>query len=218
MKRYTVLLLCLLILCGCSYKNNDNQEDRVQIKEKPSRITALYYGLGENQEKIDNNAPIGIWVYYPDNTKEFVEEGWTIKEPINLEYGTSKDVTIEYQGLESTIAIKCTESNEELFKKECSSPDQSDLEITFSDWYGKKLTYSGVIKYREKIKQDPVYVVGIFDDNLDVYVIDDGSHFDYKIKDTVQFWGYGLGRMVIEKKFSEDENLIMFKGKYMEKL
>lgn len=61
-------------------------------------------------------------------------------------------------------------------------------------------------------------MIGIFDDNLDVYVIDDGSHFDYKVKDTVQFWGYGLGRTVIEKKFSEDENLIMFKGKYMEKL
>lgn len=42
--------------------------------------------------------------------------------------------------------------------------------------------------------------------------------FFVQIKDMVQFWGYGLGRTVIEKKFSKDENLIMFKGKYMENL
>lgn len=81
MKRYTVLLLCLLILYGCSYKNN-NQENRTLSKEKPSRITGLYYGLGENQEKIDNNAPIGVWVYYPDNTKEFVEEAGQFKNQL----------------------------------------------------------------------------------------------------------------------------------------
>lgn len=217
MKKYAVLLLCLLILCGCSYKNN-NQEERVQSKEKPIRITALYYGLGENREKIDDKASIGVWVYYPDQTKEFLKESWTIQKPIRLEYGKTKDVTIEYQGLKSTIAIECSEPKEKQFKKECSSPDQSDLEVTFSSWYGKKLTYSGIVKYREKIKQDQVYVIGIFNDTFDVYILDYGQKFDYKINDSVQFWGYGLGRTVVEKKFSEDENLIVFKGKYMEKV
>ena len=142
--KYAAALLCVLLFCGCSNtvpKENDHNEKVAVSQEKLENMTALYTGLAEANETIDNKSNIGVWAYYEDGTKEFITEGWTVKEPVTLEAGKTSEVTVEYQGLESTISVECSEVDEETFKAESQSPDQSDLEVTHSKWYGKKLTY-----------------------------------------------------------------------------
>ena len=144
MKKYAAALLCVFLVCGCSNITPNNEKVEVS-QEKLENMTALYTGLAEDNETIDNKSKIGVWAYYEDGTKEFITQGWTVKDPVTLEAGKTSEVTVEYRGLESTISVECSEVDKASFKAESQSPDQSDLEVTHSKWYGKKLTYTGKI-------------------------------------------------------------------------
>ncbi|MEE0080356.1 MAG: hypothetical protein U0I77_09730, partial [Holdemanella sp.] len=144
MKKYAVALLSVFLVCGCSNITPNNEKVEAS-QEKLENMTVLYTGFAEANETIDNKSKIGIWAYYEDGTKEFITQGWTVKEPVTLEAGKTSEVTVEYRGLESTISVECSEVDEASFKAESQSPDQSDLEVTHSKWYGKKLTYTGKI-------------------------------------------------------------------------
>ena len=51
--------------------------EKVEVsQEKLENMTALYTGLAEDNEIIDNKSKIGVWAYYEDGTKEFITEGW----------------------------------------------------------------------------------------------------------------------------------------------
>ena len=152
MKKYAATLLSVFLVCGCSNITPNNEKVEVS-QEKLENMTAL-----------DNKSKIGVWAYYEDGTKEFITEGWTVKEPVTLEAGKTSEVTVEYQGLESTISVECSEVDEASFKAESQSPDQSDLEVTHSKWYGKKLTYTGKIIARVDDKDFRGYMINIFDD------------------------------------------------------
>ena len=181
-------------------------------------MTALYTGLAEDNEIIDNKSKIGVWAYYEDGTKEFITQGWTVKEPVTLEAGKTSEVTVEYQGLESTISVECSEVDEASFKAESQSPNQSDLEVTHSKWYGKKLTYTGKIIARVDYKGIRGYMINIFDDKSRVSVLDFNKEFDFKEGQTVTFWAYGLGRVETKGLFGKERSCIAFKAKYMEEV
>ena len=102
MKKYAATLLSVFLVCGCSNITPNNEKVEVS-QEKLENMTALYTGLAEANETIDNKSKIGVWAYYEDGTKEFITEGWTVKDPVTLEAGKTSEVTVEYQGLESTI-------------------------------------------------------------------------------------------------------------------
>ena len=196
MKKYAVALLSVLLFCGCSntIPKESNDNEKVEVNQaKLENMTALYTGLAEANETIDNKSKIGVWAYYEDGTKEFITQGWTVKDPVTLEAGKTSEVTVEYQGLESTISVECSEVDEASFKAESQSPDQSDLEVTHSKWYGKKLTYTGKIIVREDDKDFRGYMISIFDDKSCVCVLDYNKEFDFKKGQTVTFWAYGLG-------------------------
>ena len=101
MKKYAAVLLSVLLFCGCSNtmpkESIDNEKVEVS-QEKLENMTALYTGLAEANETIDNKSKIGVWAYYEDGTKEFITQGWTVKEPVTLEAGKTSEVTVEYQG------------------------------------------------------------------------------------------------------------------------
>ena len=102
MKKYAAALLSVLLVCGCSntIPKENNSEEKVGVsQEKLENMTALYTGLAEANETIDNKSKIGVWAYYEDGTKEFITEGWTVKEPVTLEAGKTSEVTVEFQGL-----------------------------------------------------------------------------------------------------------------------
>ncbi|WP_301897179.1 hypothetical protein [uncultured Holdemanella sp.] len=118
MKKYAAALLSVLLVCGCSniIPKENNSEEKVEVsQEKLENMTALYTGLAEANETIDNKSKIGVWAYYEDGTKEFITEGWTVKEPVTLEAGKTSEVTVEYRGLESTIMVECSEVDEAFF-------------------------------------------------------------------------------------------------------
>ena len=216
MKKYAAALLSVLLVCGCSntIPKENNSEEKVGVsQEKLENMTALYTGLAEANETIDNKSKIGVWAYYEDGTKEFITEGWTVKEPVTLEAGKTSEVTVEFQGLESTISVECSEVDEASFKAESQSPDQSDLEVTHSKWYGKKLTYTGKIIARVDYKGIRGYMINIFDDKSRVSVLDFNKEFDFKEGQTVTFWAYGLGRVEAKGWFGEEMGLIGFKAK-----
>ena len=221
MKKYAAALLSVLLVCGCSniIPKENNSEEKVEVsQEKLENMTALYTGLAEANETIDNKSKIGVWAYYEDGTKEFITEGWTVKEPVTLEAGKTSEVTVEYQGLESTIMVECSEVDEASFKAESQSPDQSDLEVTHSKWYGKKLTYTGKIIARVDYKGIRGYMINIFDDKSRVSVLDFNKEFDFKEGQTVTFWAYGLGRVETKGLFGKERSCIAFKAKYMEEV
>lgn len=171
MKKCAAALLSVFLVCGCSNITPNNEKVEVS-QEKLENMTALYTGLAEANETIDNKSKIGVWAYYEDGTKEFITQGWTVKEPVTLEAGKTSEVTVEYQGLESSILVECSEVDEASFKAESQSPDQSDLEVTHSKWYGKKLTYTGKIIVRVDDKDFRGYMINIFDDShMFVYLI-----------------------------------------------
>lgn len=105
MKKYAAALLSVFLACGCSNITPNNEKVEAS-QEKLENMTALYTGLAEANETIDNKSKIGIWAYYEDGTKEFITQGWTVKEPVTLEAGKTSEVTVEYRGLESTISVK----------------------------------------------------------------------------------------------------------------
>ena len=214
MKKYAVPLLCILLICGCANQKIDKNQI-TQSKEKPERIIAIYKGLAEDEEIINNQSAIAIWAYYPDKSKELITDGWKGEEPVTLRVGKTSEVTVVYQGLKSTINVECSETDEDAFKQECQSPDESDLVVTHSQWHGKKLTYSGKIIARIDDKKDDyrAYIVKIFDD-LEVCVLDLDKQFDFKKGDHITFWGYGLGKS--ETKGFFKSSIIGFKAKYME--
>ena len=221
MKKYAAALLSVLLVCGCSntIPKENNSEEKVGVsQEKLENMTALYTGLAEDNEIIDNKSKIGVWAYYEDGTKEFITEGWTVKDPVTLEAGKTSEVTVEYQGLESTISVECSEVDEASFKAESQSPDQSDLEVTHSKWYGKKLTYTGKIIARVDDKDFRGYMINIFDDKSYVCVLDYNKEFDFKEGQTVTFWAYGLGRVEAKGLFGKERSCIAFKAKYMEEV
>ena len=214
MKKYAVPLLCILLICGCANQKIDKNQI-TQSKEKPERIIAIYKGLAEDEEIINNQSAIAIWAYYPDKSKELITDGWKVEEPVTLRAGKTSEVTVVYQGLKSTINVECSKTDEDAFKQECQSPDESDLVVTHSQWHGKKLTYSGKIIARIDDKKDDyrAYIVKIFDD-LEVCVLDLDKQFDFKKGDYITFWGYGLGKS--ETKGFFKSSIIGFKAKYME--
>ena len=217
MKKYAVALLCVFLFCGCSNITPNNEKVEAS-QEKLENMTALYTGFAEANETIDNKSKIGVWAYYEDGTKEFITQGWTVKDPVTLEAGKTSEVTVEYQGLESTILVECSEVDEETFKAESQSPDQSDLEVTHSKWYGKKLTYTGKIIARVDDKDFRGYMISIFDDKSYVCVLDYNKEFDFKEGQTVTFWAYGLGRVESKGLFGKERSCIAFKAKYMEEV
>ena len=202
MKKYAAALLSLLLFCGCSNITPNNEKVEVS-QEKLENMTALYTGLAEANETIDNKSKIGVWAYYEDGTKEFITQGWTVKDPVTLEAGKTSEVTVEYQGLESSILVECSES---------------DLEVTHSKWYGKKLTYTGKIIAREDDKDYRGYMISVFDDKSCVCVLDVNKEFDFKKDQTVTFWGYGLGRVESKGLFGKDVGVFALKAKYMEEV
>ena len=221
MKKYVAALLSVLLFCGCSNtipKENNSEEKVGGSQEKLENMTALYTGLAEANETIDNKSKIGVWAYYEDGTKEFITQGWTVKEPVTLEAGKTSEVTVEYQGLESSILVECSEVDEASFKAESQSPDQSDLEVTHSKWYGKKLTYTGKIIAREDDKDYRGYMISVFDDKSCVCVLDVNKEFDFKKDQTVTFWGYGLGRVEAKGLFGKEVGVFAIKAKYMEEV
>ena len=72
MKKYVAALLSVLLFCGCSNtmpkESIDNEKVEVS-QEKLENMTALYTGLAEANETIDNKSKIGVWAYYEDGTK-----------------------------------------------------------------------------------------------------------------------------------------------------
>ena len=112
---------------------------------------------------------------------------------------------LNIRGLESTISVECSEVDEASFKAESQSPDQSDLEVTHSKWYGKKLTYTGKIIARVDDKDFRGYMINIFDDKSRVSVLDFNKEFDFKEGQTVTFWAYGLGRVESKGLFGKRE-------------
>ena len=217
MKKYAAALLSVFLVCGCSNITPNNEKVEAS-QEKLENMTALYTGFAEANETIDNKSKIGVWAYYEDGTKEFITQGWTIKEPVTLKAGKTSEVTVEYQGLESTIMVECSEVDEASFKAESQSPDQSDLEVTHSKWYGKKLTYTGKIIARVDDKDFRGYMINIFDDKSYVCVLDYNKEFDFKEGQTVTFWAYGLGRVESKGLFGKEISCIAFKAKYMEEV
>ena len=216
MKKYAVPLLCILLVCGCANQKIEKNNDQItQSREKPERIIAIYKGLAEDKETINNQSAIAIWAYYSDKSKELVTNGWKVEAPVTLKAGETSEVTVVYQGLKSTINVECSETDENAFKKECQSPDKSDLVVTHSKWYGTKLTYSGKIIARIDDKKDDyrAYIVKILD-GLEVCVLDLDKKFDFTKGDHITFWGYGLGKS--ETKGFIKESVIGFKAKYME--
>lgn len=213
MKKYAAALLCVFLVCGCSNITPNNEKVEVS-QEKLENMTALYTGFAEANETIDNKSKIGVWAYYEDGTKEFITEGWTVKDPVTLKAGKTSEVTVEYRGLESTIMVECSEVDEASFKAESQSPDQSDLEVTHSKWYGKKLTYTGKIIARVDDKDFRGYMINIFDDKSYVCVLDYNKEFDFKEGQTVTFWAYGLGRVETKGLFGKERSCIAFKAKY----
>lgn len=179
MKKYAAALLSVFLVCGCSNITPNNEKVEAS-QEKLENMTALYTGFAEANETIDNKSKIGVWAYYEDGTKEFITQGWTVKEPVTLEAGKTSEVTVKYRGLESTILVECSEVDEASFKVESQSPDQSDLEVTHSKWYGKKLTYTGKIIARVDDKDFRGYMINIFDDKSYVCVLDVNKEFDFK--------------------------------------
>lgn len=113
---------------------------------------------------------------------------------------------------------ECSEVDEASFKAESQSPDQSDLEVTYSKWYGKKLTYTGKIIVRVDDKDFRGYMINIFDDKSYVCVLDYNKEFDFKEGQTVTFWAYGLGRVESKGLFGKERSCIAFKAKYMEEV
>ena len=210
MKKYAAALLSVFLVCGCSNITPNNEKVEAS-QEKLENMTALYTGFAEANETIDNKSKIGVWAYYEDGTKEFITQGWTVKEPVTLKAGKTSEVTVEYQGLESTIMVECSEVDEASFKA-----DQSDLEVTHSKWYGKKLTYTGKIIARVDYKGIRGYMINIFDDKSRVSVLDFNKEFDFKEGQTVTFWAYGLGRVETKGLFGKERSCIAFKAKYME--
>lgn len=213
MKKYVAALLSVFLVCGCSNITPNNEKVEAS-QEKLENMTALYTGFAEANETIDNKSKIGVWAYYEDGTKEFITQGWTVKEPVTLKAGKTSEVTVEYQGLESTIMVECSEVDEASFKAESQSPDQSDLEVTHSKWYGKKLTYTGKIIARVDDKDFRGYMISIFDDKSYVCVLDFNKEFDFKEGQTVTFWAYGLGRVESKGLFGKERSCIAFKAKY----
>ena len=181
MKKYAAALLSVFLVCGCSNITPNNEKVEAS-QEKLENMTALYTGFAEANETIDNKSKIGVWAYYEDGTKEFITEGWTVKDPVTLEAGKTSEVTVEYQGLESTIMVECSEVDEASFKAESQSPDQSDLEVTHSKWYGKKLTYTGKIIARVDDKDFRGYMISIFDDKSYVCVLDYNKEFSINLQ------------------------------------
>ena len=74
MKKYVAALLSVLLVCGCSNITPNNEKVEAS-QEKLENMTALYTGLAEANETIDNKSKIGVWVYYEDGTKEFITQG-----------------------------------------------------------------------------------------------------------------------------------------------
>ena len=195
MKKYAAALLSVFLVCGCSNITPNNEKVEAS-QEKLENMTALYTGFAEANETIDNKSKIGVWAYYEDGTKEFITQGWTVKEPVTLKAGKTSEVTVEYQGLESTISVECSEVDEASFKAESQSPDQSDLDD--KDFRG--------------------YMINIFDDKSYVCVLDYNKEFDFKEGQTVTFWAYGLGRVESKGLFGKERSCIAFKAKYMEEV
>ena len=66
MKKYAAALSCVLLFCGCSNtvpKESDHNEKVAASQEKLENMTALYTGLAEANETIDNKSDIGVWAY-----------------------------------------------------------------------------------------------------------------------------------------------------------
>ena len=72
MKKYAATLLSVFLVCGCSNITPNNEKVEVS-QEKLENMTALYTGLAEANETIDNKSRIGVWAY-EDGTKEFITE------------------------------------------------------------------------------------------------------------------------------------------------
>ena len=96
MKKYAVALLCVFLFCGCSNITQNNEKVEAS-QEKLENMTALYTGFAEANETIDNKSKIGVWAYYEDGTKEFITQGWTVKDPVTFwAYGLGR---VESKGL-----------------------------------------------------------------------------------------------------------------------
>ena len=108
MKKYAAALLSVLLFCGCSntIPKESNDNEKVEVNQaKLENMTALYTGLAEANETIDNKSKIGVWAYYEDGTKEFITQGWTVKDPVTLEAGKKLTYTgkiiarVDYKGI-----------------------------------------------------------------------------------------------------------------------
>ena len=82
MKKYATALLCVFLVCGCSNITPNNEKVEAS-QEKAREYDSLIYGFAEANETIDNKSKIGVWAYYEDGTKEFITQGWTVKESLS---------------------------------------------------------------------------------------------------------------------------------------
>lgn len=83
MKKYALALLSVFLVCGCSNITPNNEKVEAS-QEKLENMTALYTGLAEVNETIDNKSKIGVWAYYEDGTKEFITQGWDCQRACHI--------------------------------------------------------------------------------------------------------------------------------------
>ncbi len=72
-------------------------------------LTVEYDGDTEENVVLDENNP-GFTVYanYKNGDTEQIDSGWTVASPVTLEADGDADVTVRYEGVDSTVHIVCS--------------------------------------------------------------------------------------------------------------
>ena len=71
-------------------------------------ITAEYKGDTSEGTVIDNDSDIVITAKYKNGTEGTIDSGWKVKSPVTLEKDGKADVTVNYEGLSTTLAVICS--------------------------------------------------------------------------------------------------------------
>ncbi len=108
-------------------------------------ISASYSGSTKEGVTLDKkNKGISVTGRYKDG-ETFTVTDWTIDRAQTLVAEKTSSVTIRYEGLIATLAVKCTTVTEETYKKSCVQVSYDELARNTGNYRGKQIQISGRI-------------------------------------------------------------------------
>ena len=132
-------------------------------------IRAKYSGSKEAGNTLSNSATIQVYAKYEDGEEEQVEN-WSIETPKKLKAGKTTKVTIEYEGVETTLKVKCTTLTKKQYKKKCKRIKYKKLMRNPNKYMNKYVKYTGKVNQVIESGQIKMAVTkdryGFYDDDI----------------------------------------------------